>query len=140
METQQMHVAQKEDYSKKNRSIVLNKIVRHWREKFGNPTPNQFNFISDLAYEIADELPSSVPLDGKKLSVSQILESEQVQTAKTTKSYLASEEAAQFANKYPVPYAKRTPEAHSGAMWAVIGGVAGLVLTLIALFVKAAIG
>lgn len=130
--TQKTHVG-KDDYTEKNRMMILNWLVKEWRYRFDELSPQRFNFLDDAAWKIAKELPPELLLQKAiTLNVSEILGSEKVQTADTTKSYLSGEEAARFAKQYPIPLAEKKPKPapHNGAMWLMIAGLV-LIVTVI---------
>lgn len=135
--TEQPIDRQKQDHSQINRMKILNVMQRHWREKFDGLTEAQFDFLSDISFELADQLPSGVLLkDADRLSPDEILQSEAVQKADLTKSH-----------SHDIPYAKKKPPEpkysgsikHKGFIWVFLAWVILSVITIIASYYSPAI-
>ncbi|GEM_PF-3598996 len=78
------------DITALNRLKIIDILGTEWQQRFGQPTPNEYDYIADIAWEIANRLPSDQLIkDAEQLQPAEILQSKTVRQAKLTKSLLS---------------------------------------------------
>lgn len=67
-----------QDNTSVNRMAIMQMLQKHWRHKFGKPTEAQFDYLADMSYEIAENIPSYVVIDSAEtLTPQQIITKQQ---------------------------------------------------------------